>query len=181
MERLHAQLVDMYEACPRDEHGNPNVAEIEINGRVYPFDNSAWPRYRTADRNDKKQMFLDSLRDNAMHLAEILMQKRWSVVFSEEPVFITSDSPVTVLHPEREIFGLATPGTVISFPLSPTRVLLMDDRHDQPKGHYYPLRGSGPGAHNLNAWKNCERFMISSRPTDVVCAEFLAWADTYDV
>jgi hypothetical protein len=27
------------------------------------------------------------------------MKMRWAVVFSEEPVFITSDNPVMIVHP----------------------------------------------------------------------------------
>lgn len=175
IEGLHAQFVEMLATGPRDERGNPDVEAIEIDGQVRLVDNRDWPHYRDAGPNEKKRVFIDSVRSNATHLAEILMKKRWSVVFAEEPAFITTDTPVTLLHQGREVFGLGTPGVFVSFPLSPTRVLLMDDRHEQPKGHYYPLKG-GPAAHNGVAWRNCERFMISPRPTDLVCAELLAQA-----
>lgn len=174
--RLHARLVQMMDDGPKDARGNPDLAGMEINGVFWPLrDNTDWPRYRDASADDKKRMFLDGVRANATYLAEIMMNKRWSVVFTEEPVFITTDTPVTLLHRSREVFGFGTPGVVISFPLSPTRVLMMDERHEQPKGHYYPLKGS-PADHNGLAWRDCERFMISPRHTDLVCRELLASA-----
>jgi hypothetical protein len=57
-------------------------------------------------------------------------------------------------------------------------MLMIDDRHDQPKGRYYPLAETGPGPANMTAWRNCERFMITPRHPDEVCAEMLAWADS---
>lgn len=176
-ERIHARLVRSYDLCPKDDYGNPDVREMEVNGVWRPFDASGWPRYKAANAEDKKQMFVDAIRQNAVHSAELLMKKRWSMVFSEDPVFITTDTPVVLLHLTHETFGLSTPGTIVSFPISPTRVLMMDDRHGEPKGQYYRLAEAGPVPANITAWNACDRFMISSRPTDDVCAEMLAWED----
>lgn len=174
IERLHAQMLQTYETFPKDESRCPRIDAVEVNGVFRQLDNSDWGQHSAAGVEEKKRMFIDSLLQNATHYAEILMKKRWSVVFSEAPAFITTDTPVAVIHETRDVFGLATPGTVISFPLSPSRVLMMDDRHDQPKGHYYRLADTGPGPANFVAWRNCERFMISSRPTEPVFAEMLA-------
>jgi hypothetical protein len=84
-------------------------------------------------------MFVDRIRQNATHGADILIKKRWSVIFSQQPVFITTDTPVTIVNQHREVFGIGTPGTRILFPLSPTRLLMIDDREDEPDGLYYPL------------------------------------------
>lgn len=63
------------------------------------------------------------------------------------------------------------------FPLTPTRLLVMDDRLDQPSGQYYSLIQDGPAPYNLTVWRGCSRFMISPRNTDEVCTEMLEWAD----
>lgn len=174
---MHSQLVSFFETIPKDSAGNPLVAEIDHRGTVRRFDPSGYADYRSADSERLRQVFVDDIRANARWFAEALLEKRWSVVFAEEPLFITTDTPVAIVHQTRDRFGVKTPGTVLSFPLSPTRVLFMDDRLDQPKGHYYPLGSHGPGPFNLGAWRCCERFMISSRNTDEVCAEMLAWAN----
>jgi hypothetical protein len=150
---------------------------VESSGEVRPFDTSGYSEYKNAGSERLRQVFVDDLRANATWFAEALLEKRWSVVFSADPVFVTTDTPVTIRNQTRERFGVKTPGTIISIPLSPTRVLLMDDRLDQPLGQYYPLGSHGPAPFNLNAWHCCERFMISSRTTDEVCAELLAWTD----
>lgn len=124
-------------------------------------------------------MFVQLIFDNAAWLAQELLKKRWWVSFTDTPSFITTDTPVVVVNPERQSFGINTPGTVISLPISPTRILMLDDRLDQPKGRYYPLGTNGPAPFNDIAWCKCERFMISSRPTDLVCAEMLAWTDAF--
>ena len=177
IESVHAQLVELYNGLPKNESGNPQIDEVECNGVISRFDSSDWQEYKAAGREEKRRMFVDSLRQNAIHCAGILMKKRWSVVFAEAPLFITTDTPVAVCNSERAVFGLRTPGTVISFPLSPTRVLMMDELHNQPKGQYYRLGVGGPAPVNFTAWRNCERFMISSRSTDAVCAEIVAWTD----
>jgi hypothetical protein len=173
---MHSQLVTFFETIPKDSAGNPLVVEFDRRGKVQPFDASGYAEYRSAGTERLRQVFVDDIRANAMWFAEALLEKRWSVVFSSEPVFITTDTPVTIVHRTQERFGIKTPGTVVSIPLSPTRVLLMDDRVDQPKGQYYPLGSHGPGPFNLEAWLSCERFMISPRSTDQVCAEMMAWA-----
>ena len=176
---IHAQIVAACEALPKDETGRPRIESVEHNGIVAPFDASDWHDYRAAGPNEKTRMFVDSIRQNATRGAELLMKKRWSVLFAQQPVFITTDTPVTIVNQDREVFGLATPGTRVYFPLSPTRVLMMEDYQHEPGGLYYPLlddtRGAAP--FNLTAWHQAERFMIAPRHTDTVCAEFLAWSE----
>lgn len=181
VEMIHAELVAACEAFPKDEAGRPLIESVDDKGIVQPFDNSNWHEYRAAGPNDKKRIFVDAILQNATHCAEILMKKRWYVVFSQRPVFITTDNPVTVVNRNRRVFGLATPGTEVFFPVSPTRVLIMDDRHDQPKGLYYPLLDDTRdcGLFNLTAWHHAERFMISPRHTDIVCAEMLTWSEEH--
>jgi hypothetical protein len=125
-------------------------------------------------------MFVDSIRTNTGHFANALLAKRWSIVFSEEPVFITTDAPVVFSHQTRAKLGYGTPGVHISVPLSPTRILSLDDMHDEPGNQYYPLKEHEPAPFNYSAWVACERFMISPRSTDQVCAEILAWGDVED-
>ena len=178
-EALHAQMVAAYNTLPKDAAGRPLIKSFEYGGIERPFDASGWHDYNAAGPEKKKQMFVDGIRQNATYGAEILTKKRWLVIFSQEPVFITTDIPITIVNQHREVFGIGTPGTRIFFPLSPTRLLMIDGREDEPDGLYYPLlddkRGGAP--FNLAAWSRADRFMISPRHTDQVCAEMLAWSE----
>ena len=53
------------------------------------------------------------------------------------------------------------PDAMVTFPLSPTRILMMDNRHSEPDTRYYPLQG-GPGAFNL-MWRNAIDQMFAPR------------------
>jgi hypothetical protein len=176
VDKIHEKIVAECEAMPTDNAGRPIIESVEIGGELRAFDNSGWHEYKAAGREEKKRIFVDAIRRNATHGAEILLRKRWYIVFSQKPVFMTTDTPVTVFNRNHKAFGLATPGTSIYFPLCPTRVLVMDDDRVQPNGLYHPLlddtRSSVP--FNKAAWHHAKRFMISPRHTDEVCAELLA-------
>jgi len=172
--RIHERLVTLFKSFPKDANGNPCIAFVDHQGVRVPFDASDWPQYKIASPDQKHKIFVDNINQHATSCAEILLKKRWSVVFSDAPLFITSDTPLALSNSGQEIFGLSTPGTIVSLPLSPTRILIMDDRHDQPDGQYYPLAKCDPAPFNFIAWKGCERFMLSPRPTDAVCAEMLS-------
>ena len=176
----HRQFVEFYETLPKDTEGNPFIGEVVNKGTVYQFDNSNYEKYKLADKNELQQLFVDFIHSEAVRCAEILLEKRWSVLFSDKPLFITTDKPVVVVNRDRETFGLKTKGTMITFPISPTRILILDDLHNEPSGRYYPLSQEGPGPINLTLWRNAENFMVSPRHTDEVCVEMLAWADKFD-
>lgn len=79
-------------------------------------------------------------------LAQILSARKWGVVFNtiDAPVYLTSDRPL-VLHRgtcSRESFGFATPGTEITFPITPTKLLRISDVF-QEDGLHYPLIALG--------------------------------------
>lgn len=53
---------------------------------------------------------------------------RWAMIVAEEPLLITSDHPVTAVHPSLEFKGVGDPAAYILFPISPTRILSFDHR-----------------------------------------------------
>jgi|SRR5882672_1296095 len=166
---MHRQIVDIYSQLPE----LPTV--LEHNGKEYKVDTSKWTEYRDASEDDLKRYWIENV-SLAGWLAEKLMKMRWAVVFSETPVFITTDQPVTIVHPDLCFRGLDNPETCILFPLSPTRVLMMDNRHGEPDGHYFPLK-TGPASFNMTMWRNASEHMYSHRDTDFVCAEMLEEAE----
>lgn len=173
----HQHLVKQYDQIPKGPDGKPNIGYVEVNGKISEFDSSDWFEYKNWQANDHHRFFCDSMQSLTAHLAKLMIQKRWSIIFSDHAAFITSDKPVCMDHREKEKFGFGTKGTIITFPLSPTRLLVMDDMHEEPAGQYYPLHADGPGPYNLRIWKNGSRFMISQRDVDEVLAEIVEWAD----
>jgi hypothetical protein len=162
---MHRQIVDALEQLP----ALPEA--IEHDGKATRLDRSSWPAYRDADENDLKRHWLSEI-GSANWLAEVFVKMRWAVVFSDQPVFVTSDHPVAFVHPSLGFRGLRDPEAMVYFPLSPTRILVMDNRHHEPADNYYPIK-VGAGAFNLVTWRNATEYMFSHRSTDLVCAEML--------
>ena len=166
---FHKQFVDWLSQFPE------LPTSFELKGKVYAIDPSTWPSYRDASEDDQKRLWIDNV-SSAVWLAEILMKMRWAVIVSETPVFITTDNPVAILHPSLKFRGLNDPDTSIMFPLSPTRILSMDNRHDQPDARYYPLKHN-PASWNTLLWRNAIDHLFSSRHPDIVCAEMMSDAE----
>lgn len=170
---VHRQLIDFYAGLDR----LPNA--ITMNGQRIKLDRSSWPAFRDATEEEMKGAWHGWL-GNAAEVAAAFMKMRWAVVVSETPVFITSDNPVLVgdtLNPHR---GLKHPEMMVTFPLSPTRMLIMDNRHHEPDAQFYPLRHS-PATSNILIWRNAIEHMFSPRHPDEVCAEFIADAEAMGV
>jgi len=95
-------------------------------------------------------------------------------------VFITSDKLLAKVHQSKEIFGFGTKGTIVNFPLSPTRLLVMDDKFEEPADQYYPLQDQNAGPMNIVIWRESKKIMISHKNTYEILEEILDWADEYE-
>lgn len=166
---MHRQFIDFF---ARHERLPDSVV---LNDRRVKLDHSSWPAYRDATEDDMKKAWNEWL-SQAAGIAEMFLKMRWAILVSEKPVFITSDNPVLVgdtLGPHR---GLGHPETMVTFPLSPTRVLIMDNRHSEPDCQFYPLKHD-PAATNMLIWRNAIEHMFAPRNPDEVCAEMIADAE----
>lgn len=178
VEGIHRSLVRFYESMPRRPDGTPHVDSVEIGGTIHTLDASQWHRYRAWAKTDHHRFFAHFVRADAIHLAEILLGKRWSIVAAEHETFITGDKPVSINHQTKAVFGVKTPGVIVTFPVSPTRLLVMDDMHQEPANQYYALKATLGGAYNYHIWRTATRFMIAGRAIPEVLTELLAWTDS---
>ena len=111
-------------------------------------------------------------------IAPRLLDMRMVMLVAERPAFITSDNPVTIMHPSLKFRGINDPETTITLPISPTRALVLDNRHSEPDGAYYALADGNPASVNLLVWRNAMDHLYSSRHPEEVCAELVADADS---
>lgn len=174
VERMHERIVALFATAPHRCDGTPDVDEVEINGQVRKVDVSDWHDYRIWGRDDHDRFFADIIQSETGRIAKLLLSKRWSVVCSEEDAFITTDKPVSLYHSECEKFGFGTPDTMVTFPLGPRRMLVMDDMHHEPANQYYPLKDANAGSFNLTTWRGGSRFMVTGRPLPQVLSEIVS-------
>lgn len=180
VETIHQQLVAFLARIPSRPDGPPDLSSVEIGGRAFPVEVAGWHEFRSWKKNDHDKFFAGIVRSEAISIAEMIMKKRWSVVCAETDTFVTSDKPVAMQHLSCHVVGFGTPDGIVTFPLGPRRLLVMDDMHDEPENQYYPLQQSNAGAFNLGIWRSGSRFMITGRPMQEVLAEICNWAEEYE-
>ena len=169
--RMHGQFVEQlskFDSLP---------THATIGNVAREVDYSDWPRFRDAGEEEMKAAWNDYVA-GAGDIAPRLLDMRMVMLVAERPAFITSDNPVTTMHPSLKFRGIKDPETAITFPISPTRALVLDNRHSEPDGAYYALADDNPAPSNLLVWRNAVDHMFSSRHPDDVCAELLADADS---
>lgn len=176
-ESIHALLVEAYESAPKRLDGTPDVEAMEINGRSYAVSTDGWHEYRAWGKSEHDRFFAHLVRSDAMRIAEHLVKKRWSIVVANEDIFITSDKPVGLQHETKEKFGIEGQGTIIIFPICPTRLLVLDDMHSEPANQYYPLKEGNGAAFNFTIWRSASRFLITGRSIPEVLTEILSLDD----
>jgi hypothetical protein len=85
-----------------------------------------------------KSSFLRLLPALTQNVAEVLFERKWGIVFSDRPAFVTSDNPVALTRgtATKRSFGFRTPGTQVFFPISPNRMLVIWDEWPHQFAHY---------------------------------------------
>jgi len=96
----------------------------------------------------ESMFFIENIEYLATTIIEQLIKKKWSIIASEEKVFITSDRPVIISNAKTGLLGVGSNGVVISLPLSPTRLLILEDNiNNEENLTEYPLN-KGHAAYN---------------------------------
>lgn len=70
------------------------------------FLQSEFKNFEVMPENELKKFFVKSINNHAINLAELLLEKRWSILSTKTPLFITSDNPVVIVNFEKKIMGL---------------------------------------------------------------------------
>lgn len=162
IEDIHHRFVSLHETAPRNPDGPPNVQIVAASGDIRALDTRGWEQHRTADANDHRRFFAQIIQSEAVRIAERLIQKRWCTLLAEDDVFVTSDRPVSVQHRSRVVFG--TPGSMVTFPLTPRR-LLNDGR--QTPGAIEPVLPIEQSSHRYPEWTHLAQWtIVADRSSD---------------
>jgi Protein of unknown function (DUF4238) len=118
------------------------------------------PRGVLTDKRAIQDTFLFTMKGNNEWLAGILAERRWGILFTDDAFFITSDSPVVLTQghaPDSSGF-FDTPGTHVSFAISPKLMLFIDDSWQSEYAVYPLIDREG---FNNNAILAAQRFVFS--------------------
>lgn len=106
-------------------HGHVEVSVADIR------------QYAATSPDEIRTDWLRQMPAVARPIGDQLFARRWGLVFAEADSFITSDNPVSLNRGacRRTKFGIGTPGTLIFFPVSPRRFLVIADEWEWPFMH----------------------------------------------
>jgi len=146
------------------------------NGKESIIDVSEMEEALNASEYDKSMYFIDNIDYFALDCAERLVKKKWSIIASEEKVFITSDRPVVISNPKTGLLGIESPGVIISLPLSPTRLLILEDNINNEENLIeYPLNKGHAAFYNAPIWSNSYRYIIGHNDLEEVISEIFEY------
>lgn len=159
--QINQQLRELAHTVRKNAEGNRIITLTSQDGESKTLDISDWNTSTDLNESEMKELFASNIRAIGGEIAHDLLKKRWSVVYSKNPIFCTSDNPVIMANPTESSFGIMTKGTKILFPLSPTRFLILDDHLQVQDGSYYAAK---PGAQEHfcgMVWFLTHKFLIA--------------------
>lgn len=149
----------------------PDDARIAIRGKGRDVQVSAAEVRQLAvtGRDEVRTDWLRQMPAVAGPLGDTLFSRRWGVIFSTEPAFITSDNPVALARGacRNAKFGVGTAGTLVFFPISPMRFLVIADEWEHPFMHY---RLDDERVFIRRVVRGAERFVFSPREHPAISA-----------
>ena len=128
--------------APRDASGKLLINSISVRGQTFEVDPAEIEALGKDTDADVKASWGERILGDTGQLAKHLLTLPWSVIFSDKPAFVTTDHPVALGHATKERPGFRSPGTIIHFPISPTRLLVIGDPRFQD-GMIYPVKEAG--------------------------------------
>lgn len=126
------------------------------------------------DKDTIKSAFLRLLPDRIETVANALMERRWGIIFSDQPSFVTSDYPVVLQRgtATKKNIGFRTPGAQILFPVSPTRLLSVCDDWPHEFAHYKLTK---PDLFNQTTVRAAVRFVFSTHNDPHLASQIPVW------
>ena len=129
---------------------------------------------QTFNAENAQSAFVNLMPEQAERISEILVNRRWGIIFSDTPAFATSDSPVVLYRGTctDACVDFATPGTMIFFPVSPTRMILIDNSLQLDFGLYTT---ANPDAFNKIIAEAAVRFVYADKESNDFSQKISGW------
>ncbi|MBX3727276.1 MAG: DUF4238 domain-containing protein [Xanthomonadales bacterium] len=115
------------------------------------------------DPTDPHRFFTHMVWTQAGAIAKAFFGMRWSVLCTDEDVFVTSDRPVGFQHAQRLRAGPLTPGALTIFPINPRRMLLLGDGLKPPYEQYAKVSALVARGYNRVQELTSTRFVFTGR------------------
>ena len=172
--------MDAMGKLPKDKYMGSTISVKDTRGKTRKLDLATYPAFKAYTDSDLQKLFAEGIKKSAALLAEHLMQRRWAILVSEAPAFVTSDRPVVILHPTILKPGIRTPGAILIIPITPHKLLFLDDHTERQSGLYYGIETDDAVDFSIFVWRKCQRFLCAPRDPFFVIAAYAKKYSHYD-
>jgi hypothetical protein len=157
----HQRLRDIFDAAPKSSSGRPLVDYVFQGALWVPLDTSNYFEWNSDDEETLKRLFAEHIEVLGRPLANRLFSKRWVVFHTNQPVFFTSDAPLIKIDDQGAQCGIDSPNAMLFFPISPSRLLYMEDRQQGDIDGFCKMSFDRANDCNVVIGKNARRFLFS--------------------
>lgn len=162
------ELNALYQEAAEGKPGNAQVTFLHKTGE-HTLLVSEIQEFALTDPDSVRTDFIRLMPYVSKVAANALMSRRWMVFTARDPCFVTSDSPVVTLKGScwRPKYGLGTPGTLVNFPVSPSRFLVLADEWERTFDHAEVEDG---GVFVERIVSHADRFVFAATPSESIAA-----------
>ncbi|MGD1018262.1 MAG: DUF4238 domain-containing protein [Verrucomicrobiia bacterium] len=148
--------------------------EVSVKERTGEFSVGEILRHTDGNQNAISSAFIDCMHSGLDMVANALFERPWGVLCSERPMFLTSDSPITLWRgtATKENLGLRIRGTEVTFPISPTRLLVIADYWPHEFA-LYPVESADD--FNSGLVHGATRFLFADSRSDDLQSSIARW------
>jgi len=161
----HRRFRQHFDKAAKSSSGRPLVDYVFQGTLWVPLDTADYHEWNKEDEETLKRLFSQQIEVLGKSLADRLFLKRWIVFQTDQPVFFTSDAPLVKIDDEGIPCGIDSPNAMLFFPISPSRLLYMEDRQRSDIDGFCKMSLDRANDCNVVIGKNACKFLFS--PTDL--------------
>jgi len=157
----HQRLRQRFNNAPKSSSGRPLVDYVFQGTLWVPLDTSDYHEWNKDDEGTLKRLFSEQIEVLGRPLADQLFFKRWVIFQTDQPVFFASDAPLIKIDDKGVPCGINSPDAMIFFPISPSRLLYLENRKQGDIDGFYTMPLDQANDCNVVIGKNARKFLFS--------------------
>lgn len=158
----HRRLRQHFDKAAKSTSGRPLVDYVFQGALWLPLDTADYHEWNKEDEETLKRLFSEQIEVLGKPFADRLFSKRWVVFQTEQPVFFTSDTPLVKIDQAGNPCGIDSPNAMLFFPISPSRLLYMEDRQLGDMDGFCEMSLDQANDCNAVIGKNAQKLLFSA-------------------
>lgn len=160
--RMHGLLHDYRDDLKKGTRFGRTSVTTKFGKKTYEWSKDEWKWFSEIDDEGMHIIFSRSVLWSAKPIANVLLKMKWCLIGASTGEFVTTDNPLSVYHPSKRSWGIATLGVHIHLAISPKYMLFIGTELPVAENKTYLLPAEGiDGFNSVIIWQ-AERYILSS-------------------